>query len=73
MAKIKKCRVCNNDFEPCNGTGVLNLETYRSYCCSVECGQEYIRAVLESRSATGVVENVIDDNVDKVDIPRRKR
>lgn len=50
MTPMKKCRVCDRDYEPCHSTrfepGVFR---WREVACSPECGAIYLRRVQESR------------------------
>lgn len=52
MAAIykSKCRVCGKEYDACHSlvadTGVFR---WREVACSPECGEEYLRRVLESR------------------------
>lgn len=44
------CRVCGKDFVPCGKSSAeIGAFNYKEVACSPECGQEYLRRVLEGR------------------------
>lgn len=53
MAKtIKTCRVCGKKYEACSTPNLTNKFRWKDVACCVECGEEYLRRILESRGQT---------------------
>ncbi len=53
MAKtIKTCRVCGKKYEACGTPNLTNKFRWKDVACCVECGEEYLRRILESRGQT---------------------
>lgn len=47
------CRVCGKDFIPCGKSSAeIGAFNYKEVACSPECGQEYLRRVLEGRKGS---------------------
>lgn len=48
--RTRKCRVCGKEFVPCGKkSSDINAFNYREVACSPECGQKYLKAVLDAR------------------------
>lgn len=48
--ETRKCRVCGKDFIPCNKTSAdIEAFNYRAVACSQECGNIYLKRIIESR------------------------
>ena len=57
--RIDSCRICGKTFTPCNKTSAaLGAFNYREIACSPECGKQYFKRVLESR--TGATTEIAD-------------
>lgn len=60
--RLANCRVCGKEFSPCKTcyakTGKYN---WREMCCSPECGQQYLEAVIKARNP---VEKLTKDSKD---------
>lgn len=44
------CRVCGKEYEACHTLRVGDAFRWQDVACSVECGAEYLRRVLEART-----------------------
>ena len=55
----KFCRVCGAEYEACKTPNTENVFRWRDVACSKECGAEYLKRVLASRS--GVNEREVED------------
>lgn len=54
------CRVCGKEFVPCGKSAAeIGAFNYREVACSPECGQEYLRRVLEGRKPK-IVEPIVE-------------
>lgn len=54
MPKVKKiCRVCGKEYEACHTPRSASSSVFRwqDVACSPECGEEYLRRIIKSRSA----------------------
>ena len=49
--QTKTCRVCGKVYEACNSVRTGGAFNWREVACSPECGTEYFRRVMASRSA----------------------
>ena len=87
---IAFCRVCGKEFVPCGKSAAeIGAFNYREVACSPECGQEYLKRVLEGRKPKTVepvvepvavveepvIEPVIlqEEVVEEVEIPAYKK
>lgn len=51
--RTASCRVCGKQFVPCGKSSAeIGAFNYREVACSPECGQEYLRRVLENRNSS---------------------
>ena len=70
MPKVTKtCRVCGKEYTTCanpyfNG----NIFRWQEVACSIECGNEYLRRIMESRSQKSEDEQVIREEADKPNV-----
>ena len=57
-----KCRMCGAQFVPCKGVAGIPPEqqpfNWRTICCSVACGSQFINSVLASRGLSNDVEAI---------------
>lgn len=49
--KTKNCRVCGKPYEPCKNPRFNGPFNWKEVACSPECGEKYLRRVLEARGA----------------------
>lgn len=48
----RKCRVCGKEYEACRTTkNAIGGFNWREVACSPECGEQYLRSVMEARGA----------------------
>lgn len=53
MVPMKQCRVCGKEYEPCHSTGLQNgVFRWREVSCSPECGEIYLKRIIESRTSS---------------------
>lgn len=73
LKRTEACRVCGKQFVPCNRTSKdLKAFNYRAVACSPECGEIYLKRILESRSTKEEevlpeVENETTDDVQETE------
>lgn len=44
------CRVCGKLFKPCLSCQAQQMRSWRTFACSPQCGQEYLRRKMEQKS-----------------------
>lgn len=66
MSKVTdSCRVCGTYFIPCSDCVTDNSSFHwREVACSLECGKEYLRQILESREVKPI--KTINNKVSKM-------
>ena len=61
----KPCRICGKMYTPCPDCESDNSAFHwRTVACSIECGREYFRRIMESRNAKTVPNNITDSHFD---------
>ena len=62
----KPCRICGKMYTPCPDCEHDNTAFHwRTVACSIECGREYFKRVIENRKIQTVFNNDIEKNMDK--------
>jgi len=71
-----KCRMCGAQFVPCKGIAGIPPQqqpfNWRTICCSVSCGSQFINSVLASRGLANDGTPVEDDTAPAPPEPAQK-
>lgn len=63
MANMKNCRVCGKKYDACKRPAMSGTAfNYKEVACSPECGAEYIKQVMASRTSTSTVTTQVESS-----------
>lgn len=63
---ILTCRVCGKQYKACRTPNPDGVFRYKEVTCSPECGQEYLRRVLEERDVVPVIAQAAEPKTGEV-------